>query len=288
MRLAEHYGIPHLSTGDLFRAQASRGTAFGLEAKRYMDAGELVPDDIVIGVVEECLAPGGPLDDGFVLDGFPRTLPQAVRARPSARRAAARRRRSTSKCPREIVLDRIAGRRVCKDCQHVYHVNMPPKVPWICDTCGEPGRAARRRHRGGRQPPPRDLRAATPSRSSTSTGRRQDASGSSTASATGDEVFASARRRDRRPRFRRLVSGTRASRARGHCARRREQIAHMRPRGCASSPRCTRRASRGRSPARRPPTSTARRATCSSGAAPARTSSATTGSRRWRACRRTR
>ena len=68
---------PHLSTGDMFRAQAAQGTAFGLEAKRYMDAGELVPDEIVVGVVEECLAPGGPLGDGFVLDGFPRTLHQA-------------------------------------------------------------------------------------------------------------------------------------------------------------------------------------------------------------------
>ena len=77
-RLAEHYRIAHLSTGDMFRAQADAGTAFGLEAKRYMDAGELVPDDIVIGVIEECLAPGGPLADGFILDGFPRNRSQAV------------------------------------------------------------------------------------------------------------------------------------------------------------------------------------------------------------------
>ena len=76
-RLADHYGVAHLSTGDMFREQAAQGTAFGLEAKRYMDEGELVPDDIVIGVVEECLAPGGPLDHGFVLDGFPRTVAQA-------------------------------------------------------------------------------------------------------------------------------------------------------------------------------------------------------------------
>src|SRR5438309_9741987 len=76
-RLAQHYNITHLSTGDMFREQAAQGTAFGLEAKRYMDEGELVPDEIVIGVIEECLAPGGALSDGFVLDGFPRTLPQA-------------------------------------------------------------------------------------------------------------------------------------------------------------------------------------------------------------------
>ena len=76
-RLAEHYAVVHLSTGEIFRAQATLGTAFGLEAKRYMDGGELVPDEIVVGVIEECLAPGGPLNDGFVLDGFPRTLYQA-------------------------------------------------------------------------------------------------------------------------------------------------------------------------------------------------------------------
>ncbi len=76
-RVADYYGIVHLSTGDLFRRQAESGSAFALEAKRYMDAGELVPDDIVIGVVEECLRDGGPLSGGFVLDGFPRTTEQA-------------------------------------------------------------------------------------------------------------------------------------------------------------------------------------------------------------------
>jgi adenylate kinase len=140
-RVADRYAIPHLSTGDMFREQAALGTAFGLEAKRYMDAGELVPDEIVVGVVEECLAPGGPLGDGFVLDGFPRTLHQA---------------RELDRVlgghpldvvinidvPREIVLDRLAGRRVCESCQRVYHVNMPPAHDWTCDTCG--GRVVQR------------------------------------------------------------------------------------------------------------------------------------------------
>ncbi len=76
-RLAEHFGVIHVSTGDMFRTQAAQGTAFGLEAKRYMDAGDLVPDEIVVGVIEESMVPGGPLGDGFVLDGFPRTLHQA-------------------------------------------------------------------------------------------------------------------------------------------------------------------------------------------------------------------
>ena len=124
-RLADHYGVPHLSTGDMFREQAALGTAFGLEAKRYMDDGELVPDEIVVGVVEECLAPGGPLGDGFVLDGFPRTLHQAQeldRVLDGHPLDVA----INLDVPREIVLDRLAGRRVCENCQRVYHVNMPP------------------------------------------------------------------------------------------------------------------------------------------------------------------
>ena len=133
--LAKHYGAVHLSTGDMFRSQAAQGTAFGLEAKRYMDAGDLVPDEIVMGVIEECLAPGGPLGDGFVLDGFPRTVPQAVDL---ARVLGARPLDLVIdlEVPREIVLDRIAGRRVCVSCQTVYHVNMPPKHNWTCDKCG--------------------------------------------------------------------------------------------------------------------------------------------------------
>ena len=135
--LADHYGVAHLSTGEIFRAQATLGTAFGLEAKRYMDSGELVPDEIVIGVIEECLAPGGPLEDGFVLDGFPRTLYQAQQlervldGRPLDLAI-------NLDVPREIVLDRLAGRRVCDNCQRVYHVNMPPSKNWTCDTCGGP------------------------------------------------------------------------------------------------------------------------------------------------------
>jgi adenylate kinase len=134
-RVAQHYEIPHLSTGDMFRELAARGTAFGLEAKRYMDAGELVPDEIVVGVVEECLAPGGPLDDGFVLDGFPRTLHQA-RELDRVLGAEPLDVAVNIDVPRDIVLDRLAGRRVCESCQRVYHVNLPPTHDWTCDTCG--------------------------------------------------------------------------------------------------------------------------------------------------------
>jgi adenylate kinase len=136
-RLADHYGIVHLSTGDLFRAQADAGTAFGLEAKRYMDEGELVPDDIVIGVVEECLAPGGPLSDGFILDGFPRNKKQAVELERVLGTEHPIDIVVHLDVPKAIVLDRIAGRRVCKN-GHTYHwPNMPPKVLWACDICGE-------------------------------------------------------------------------------------------------------------------------------------------------------
>ena len=140
-RLGEHFGIAHLSTGDMFRNQAVNGTAFGLEAKRYMDEGELVPDEITLGLVEECLAPGGPLGAGFVLDGFPRTVHQAqeldrVIGDHGLDLAINR------EVPRDIVLDRLAGRRVCENCQRVYHVNLPPTVDWTCDTCG--GRVVQR------------------------------------------------------------------------------------------------------------------------------------------------
>lgn len=135
VRVSEHYDIAHFSTGDLFRELARLNTEFGLKAKQYMDAGELVPDGTVIGVVKEALAPGGPLGEGFVLDGFPRTRPQAERfeeildGRPLDVVISL-------EVPLEIVLDRISGRRVCVGCQRVYHVNMPPTEPWICDTCG--------------------------------------------------------------------------------------------------------------------------------------------------------
>lgn len=135
VRISEHYDIAHFSTGDLFRELAQLETEFGLKAKEYMDAGELVPDETVIGVVREALAPGGPLGEGFVLDGFPRTQAQAehfeeiLDGRPLDVVISL-------EVPLEIVLDRISGRRVCVNCQRVYHVNMPPTRPWVCDSCG--------------------------------------------------------------------------------------------------------------------------------------------------------
>ncbi len=134
--LSRHYDIAHLSTGDLFRAQALAGTAFGLEAKRFMDGGDLVPDEIVMGVIEECLAPGGPLADGFILDGFPRNqlqaeqLEQVLTDRPIDVVVHL-------DVPREIVVERLSARRVCENNgAHIYSVNKPPSRGWICDECG--------------------------------------------------------------------------------------------------------------------------------------------------------
>jgi adenylate kinase len=133
--LSEHYGVEHLSTGDLFRAAAAEGTTAGLEAKRYMDAGELVPDDTVIKVVDERFT-GEFLDRGFILDGFPRTLPQAEELHKVLGTDHPLDVVLVLEVPTEIVLDRIAGRRVCENCGTTYHVNMPPKDNWTCDVCG--------------------------------------------------------------------------------------------------------------------------------------------------------
>ena len=135
-RVAEHYRIVHLSTGELFRAAAHAGTAFGVRAKEYMDRGELVPDETVVGLIEERFtADGSPLRGGFVLDGFPRNRYQAEeldRVLDGVPLDLA----VDLDVPREIVLERLAGRRVCSRCGAVYHVDMPPSRPWICDVCG--------------------------------------------------------------------------------------------------------------------------------------------------------
>lgn len=133
--LAEHYGVTHLATGEVLRAAARAGTHFGLEAKRYMDEGELVPDDITVGVVEERFGDNGELEHGFVLDGFPRTAAQAeelarILGDHDLDLVVA------LEVPTKVVLDRLAGRRVCKDCGAIYHVSAPPENPWVCDVCG--------------------------------------------------------------------------------------------------------------------------------------------------------
>jgi adenylate kinase len=134
-RLADHYGVADIATGDLFRAAAREGSEFGIEAQRFMEKGELVPDEIVIGVVEEMLGRNDTIRKGFVLDGFPRTVRQAdelerVLAEHSLDLVL------DLDVPTEIVLRRIAGRRVCVQCNEVYHLDSPPKHKRTCDVCG--------------------------------------------------------------------------------------------------------------------------------------------------------
>jgi adenylate kinase len=127
--------MSHISTGDIFRAAAADGTPFGVKAQEYMTRGELVPDDVVIGVVAERLAKDDAVNDGFVLDGFPRTRVQAEELqrllRPDGLDAAV-----DIDVPTEVVVERISGRRVCITCGTPYHVNAPPKSGWTCDKDG--------------------------------------------------------------------------------------------------------------------------------------------------------
>ena len=133
--LADNYGVEHLSTGDLLRAAAAAGTPAGLEAKRFMDTGELVPDDITVRVVEERFT-GDFLESGFVLDGFPRTLTQAE-VLETVLNGHALDLVLDLDVPTEIVLDRIAGRRVCEQCGTTYHVsNLPNAGDGSCGNCG--------------------------------------------------------------------------------------------------------------------------------------------------------
>jgi adenylate kinase len=134
-RLAENYGIAHVSTGDLLRAAAAAGTPAGKEAEEYMNRGDLVPDDLVLRIVEERFAEDGLADHGFVLDGFPRTLAQAQKLE-AVLAGHPLDLVINLDVPTEIVLDRIAGRRVCERCATTYHVSAPPKDNWTCDVCG--------------------------------------------------------------------------------------------------------------------------------------------------------
>jgi len=135
VRLAARFGVPHISTGDILRAAKTSGTEFGRKAAAFMARGELVPDDVVIGVVAERLAQDGAVHSGFVLDGFPRTRSQAEELErllaPEGLSAAI-----DVDVPTEVVLRRLSGRRVCTICGAPYHIDAPPKVGWVCDKDG--------------------------------------------------------------------------------------------------------------------------------------------------------
>ncbi len=136
-KIVEAYDIPHISTGDMFRAAIKEGTELGMTAKKYMDEGLLVPDEITIAMIRERLAQPD-CQKGYLMDGYPRTLNQAHVFEEIA---------AELKKPVEAVLNltvdfeelanRVTGRRLCKNCGAIYHItNFPPKQEGICDHCG--------------------------------------------------------------------------------------------------------------------------------------------------------
>ncbi|HEV8437008.1 MAG TPA: adenylate kinase [Methylomirabilota bacterium] len=136
-RLAREWGVPQVATGDMLREAARNGTGLGLEAKRYMDRGALVPDDVVIGLVDERLAQPDAAR-GWVLDGFPRTVTQAEALDRLLNRCGLELDRVIFfDVSREELLRRLTGRRVCRQCATAYHVAFnPPAEPGRCDRCG--------------------------------------------------------------------------------------------------------------------------------------------------------
>jgi len=136
-RLTARFGIPQLSTGDILRKAVADGTALGKQAKALMDAGKLVPDDIVNGIVDEALA--SPIAaKGFLLDGFPRTVPQATALDEMlARRGKKIEHVLSLEVPTDVLVDRLSGRQTCPKCQTSYGKDTPPKRAGICDKDGE-------------------------------------------------------------------------------------------------------------------------------------------------------
>lgn len=136
-RIVQEFGIPHISTGDMFRAAVKEQTPLGIEAKKYMDSGELVPDEVTIGIVKERLAQDD-CANGFLLDGFPRTVPQAEALETSLDELGKKIDHVIHiEVAKEKLLARLTGRRICKGCGSSYHlVFNPATVADICDKCG--------------------------------------------------------------------------------------------------------------------------------------------------------
>lgn len=135
-RISDKYGIPSISTGEIFRAAQTARTALGLKVLEYVDSGKLVPDELTIEVVRERLS-ADDAKEGFLLDGFPRSLTQAealdgILAAQGAGLDAA----LVIEVPEEVSLRRLLGRRACLDCGRNYSVDAPPMVDWTCDRCG--------------------------------------------------------------------------------------------------------------------------------------------------------
>ena len=135
--IAEKYGIPHISTGDIFRANIKEGTELGKEAKEYMDKGQLVPDELTVRILLDRVSKDD-CANGYVLDGFPRTIPQAeVLDNEVAKLGDKIDFAIDVEVPDEDIIRRMGGRRACLKCGATYHVeHIPPKKEGICDTCG--------------------------------------------------------------------------------------------------------------------------------------------------------
>ena len=135
VRLSRHFVVPHISTGDMLRAAVREKTELGVAAKIVMDSGGLVGDEIMVGIVDERLGRDDARSRGYILDGFPRTVPQAI-----ALDKITRSRPLTAvidlDVPRDLVLDRLSARRVCRDCGTNYMAKGSERQPWICDVCG--------------------------------------------------------------------------------------------------------------------------------------------------------
>jgi adenylate kinase len=135
VRLSRHFVVPHISTGDMLRAAVREGTELGVMAKRVMDQGGLVGDEIMVGIVRERLSQPDAVGRGYILDGFPRTVPQA-QALDEITASLPINVVLDLDVPRELVLERLSARRVCRDCGTNYVAAGVEKLPWICEVCG--------------------------------------------------------------------------------------------------------------------------------------------------------
>lgn len=135
--IVKKYNIPHISTGDIFRANIKEGTELGMKAKEYMDKGLLVPDELVVSIVKDRLTKED-CENGFLLDGFPRTINQAETLDKELTKMGIKLDKVVNiDADKEILIERAVGRRICKTCGASYHIRFnPPKVENVCDIDG--------------------------------------------------------------------------------------------------------------------------------------------------------
>lgn len=136
--IADKYGIPHVSTGDIFRENVKNGTELGMEAKKYMDQGALVPDELTVRILLDRVAQED-CKNGYVLDGFPRTIPQAEVLDKAIKELGDKIDYAIDvEVPDENIIRRMSGRRACLSCGATFHIeHVPPKKEGICDRCGK-------------------------------------------------------------------------------------------------------------------------------------------------------